>query len=76
LRYEGGNDITLNRQHRIIIITTTTNTNLTQSASMAPVFVDLSAPNGHKWTQPVGLFINNEFVGSKDAKTLAVVNPA
>ncbi|PNP77460.1 hypothetical protein FNYG_09336 [Fusarium nygamai] len=43
---------------------------------MAPVFVDLSAPNGHKWAQPVGLFINNEFVESKDARTLAVVNPA
>ncbi|CVK83944.1 probable aldehyde dehydrogenase [Fusarium mangiferae] len=43
---------------------------------MAPVFVDLSAPNGHKWAQPVGLFINNEFVESNNARTLAVVNPA
>ncbi|KAH7181019.1 aldehyde dehydrogenase 1 family, member A1 [Fusarium sp. MPI-SDFR-AT-0072] len=43
---------------------------------MAPVIIDFSAPNGHKWKQTVGLFINNEFVESKDASTLAVVNPA
>ncbi|KAF4419516.1 Aldehyde dehydrogenase N-terminal [Fusarium acutatum] len=40
---------------------------------MAPVSVDLSAPNGHKWAQPVGIFINNEFVESKYARTPAVI---
>jgi aldehyde dehydrogenase (NAD(P)+) len=25
-------------------------------------FVQLTAPNGQSWSQPTGLFINNEFV--------------
>ncbi|KAK8868970.1 aldehyde dehydrogenase [Apiospora arundinis] len=43
---------------------------------MSPTEVTLTAPNGHSWKQPLGLFVNNEFVESQDAKTLAVVNPA
>ncbi|KAI4664772.1 uncharacterized protein J4E79_003070 [Alternaria viburni] len=37
--------------------------------------IDLTAPNGTKWTQPTGLFINNEFVPSKSGSTLDSINP-
>lgn len=37
--------------------------------------VQLTAPNGRKYTQPTGLFINNEWVKSSDGKTIASVNP-
>jgi len=36
----------------------------------------LKAPNGKTWSQPLGLFINNEFVKSSNEKTLATINPA
>ena len=38
--------------------------------------VELSAPNGKKWTQPLGLFINNEFVKSSNGQTITSINPA
>ncbi|KAM0449914.1 hypothetical protein ACHAPV_006896 [Trichoderma viride] len=38
--------------------------------------VDLAAPNGVKWSQPVGLFINNEFVASSSGETIASIDPA
>ncbi|KAK4190060.1 aldehyde dehydrogenase domain-containing protein [Podospora australis] len=37
--------------------------------------VELTAPNGKKWTQPLGLFINNEFVKSSNEQKLASINP-
>jgi hypothetical protein len=37
--------------------------------------VSLTAPNGHKYEQPIGLFINNEFVASKSGEKFATVNP-
>ncbi|KAI5928778.1 aldehyde dehydrogenase domain-containing protein [Camillea tinctor] len=37
--------------------------------------VELIAPNGVKWTQPLGLFIDNEFVGSTGGKTITAVCP-
>lgn len=36
--------------------------------------VELSAPNGRKWSQPLGLFINNEFVPSSNGQKLATIN--
>ncbi|CAK7228025.1 mitochondrial aldehyde dehydrogenase [Sporothrix bragantina] len=36
----------------------------------------LTAPNGKKWTQPLGLFINNEFVKSSKGETIASINPS
>lgn len=44
-------------------------------SSELPLFADLTAPNGHKIHQPLGLFINNEFVASKSGSTLASVTP-
>lgn len=38
--------------------------------------VELTAPNGKKWTQPLGLFVNNEFIKSSNDQKLASINPA
>ncbi|KAL8714583.1 MAG: hypothetical protein Q9220_001531 [cf. Caloplaca sp. 1 TL-2023] len=38
--------------------------------------VELTAPNGHKYTQPTGLFINNEFVKSKAGDKITSINPS
>jgi aldehyde dehydrogenase (NAD(P)+) len=38
--------------------------------------IELTAPNGVKWSQPTGLFINNEFVPSSSNKTLTSIDPA
>ncbi|WYZ35395.1 hypothetical protein EsH8_X_000042 [Colletotrichum jinshuiense] len=43
---------------------------------MVPLFVDLRAPNGVKYTQPTGLFINNEFVESSSEQTIVSLDPA
>lgn len=37
--------------------------------------VKLTAPNDKEWTQPLGLFINNEFVKSSTGETIASINP-
>ena len=36
---------------------------------------ELTAPNGRKWVQPLGLFINNEFVKSSAGQTITSINP-
>ncbi|KAL5628540.1 hypothetical protein BROUX41_003288 [Berkeleyomyces rouxiae] len=38
--------------------------------------VSLTAPNGMSWDQPIGLFINNEFVPASSGGTLESVDPA
>lgn len=43
---------------------------------MADLSVQLQAPNGVKWTQPTGLFINNEFVKSSTGETIDTIDPA
>lgn len=45
------------------------------STEMAGLSVQLKAPNGRTYTQPIGLFINNEFVASKSGAKLASINP-
>ncbi|KAF2007529.1 aldehyde dehydrogenase-like protein [Amniculicola lignicola CBS 123094] len=42
---------------------------------MSDLFVELTAPNGRKYSQPRGLFINNEFVKSKSGETITTINP-
>lgn len=37
---------------------------------------EVTLPNGLKYTQPSGLFINNEFVKSKAGRTLESINPS
>ena len=41
----------------------------------AQLTVQLTAPNGKSWTQPTGLFINNEFVPSS-GQTITSIDPA
>ena len=43
---------------------------------MAQLAVQLTAPNGVKWLQPTGLFIDNEFVPSQDGGKLTTIDPA
>ncbi|KAH7405843.1 aldehyde dehydrogenase-like protein [Phaeosphaeria sp. MPI-PUGE-AT-0046c] len=43
---------------------------------MSDLFVELTAPNGRKYQQPRGLFINNEFVKSKSGETITSINPS
>ncbi|KAL4772434.1 aldehyde dehydrogenase domain-containing protein [Aspergillus nidulans var. acristatus] len=42
---------------------------------MADLFVDLVAPNGTRYSQPTGLFINNAFVASS-GQTITSLDPA
>lgn len=42
---------------------------------MADLKVDLTAPNGKKFTLPTGLFINNEFVKGSSAEKVTSINP-
>ncbi|KAF5554610.1 aldehyde dehydrogenase (NAD+) [Fusarium mexicanum] len=44
-------------------------------ASSATI-TELTAPNGVKYQQPLGLFINNEFVSAKSGTYISSVNPA
>lgn len=43
---------------------------------MSDLSVQLTAPNGRSYTQPIGLFINNEFVPSKSGEKIASINPS
>ena len=42
---------------------------------MASTETELRAPNGTRWAQPLGLFIDNKFVPSSNGQTLATINP-
>ncbi|KAJ9627145.1 mitochondrial aldehyde dehydrogenase [Taxawa tesnikishii (nom. ined.)] len=42
---------------------------------MSGLSIDLTAPNGVKYTQPTGLFINNEWVKSSKGNKITSVNP-
>ena len=43
---------------------------------MSNLSVQLTAPNGRSYTQPIGLFINNEFVASKSGEKITSINPS
>lgn len=42
---------------------------------MAAPAVALTAPNGRSYSQPIGLFINNEWVPSSDGGKITSINP-
>ena len=42
---------------------------------MSELYVDLKAPNGREYKQPLGLFINNEFVKSSSGDKITSINP-
>lgn len=44
--------------------------------SSLPLFVPVALPNGIKYEQPTGLFINNEFVAPQQKKTFPVISPS
>lgn len=48
---------------------------LARTYSSLPLHVDITLPNGIKYEQPVGLFINNQFVKSSLGKTFSVISP-
>jgi aldehyde dehydrogenase (NAD+) len=43
---------------------------------MSDLIQELTAPNKVKYQQPLGLFINNEFVKSTSGEKFATINPA
>lgn len=43
---------------------------------MSDLTTELTAPNGRKYKQPLGLFINNELVKSLSGEKIATINPA
>jgi hypothetical protein len=45
-------------------------------ATMSGLTVELTAPNGRKYVQPTGLFINNEWVPSSDGEMITSINPS
>merc|ERR1712137_1002516 len=47
-----------------------------QRPPIMSVSVQLETPTSGKYTQPTGLFINNEFVKGTDGKTFDVINPS
>lgn len=42
---------------------------------MTSLSQNLTAPNGHSFEQPLGLFINNEWRPAKSGETITVVSP-
>lgn len=49
---------------------------LSSTAASSALETKLTAPNGKSWTQPLGLFINNEFVPSSTGETIETINPS
>ena len=55
----------------------TTPTRLFHSSRiMSDLQLSLTAPNGRQYLQPVGLFINNQFVAAKSGDKFATISPA
>lgn len=42
---------------------------------MSGLEIELTAPNGRKYKQPTGLFINNEWVKAKKGEKITSINP-
>lgn len=42
---------------------------------MPDLHIELAAPNGRKYIQPIGLFINNEWVKSSNGRKITAINP-
>lgn len=50
--------------------------NNTTAQSNMSLFKKITAPNGQKYEQPLGLFINGEVVPASGGKTIASIDPA
>jgi aldehyde dehydrogenase (NAD+) len=42
---------------------------------MTGLTIELTAPNGRKYIQPTGLFINNEWVKASSGEKITSINP-
>jgi aldehyde dehydrogenase (NAD+) len=42
---------------------------------MSDLHVDLNAPNGVSYSQPLGLFVNNEWIKSSNGEKITSINP-
>lgn len=47
-----------------------------EAVNMSDLFVNLTTPNGHAYSQPTGLFINNEFFQASSGQTITSLDPA
>ncbi len=79
--WRGLSSTTRKQPRRILILGTFRSFSITPQArqtkhNSSKMEVELTAPNGKKWTQPLGLFINNEFVKSSNGQTITSINPA
>ncbi|KAG6015149.1 hypothetical protein E4U54_004118 [Claviceps lovelessii] len=45
------------------------------SSSCSSTDIHLTAPNGRCWIQPLGLFVDNEFINPSSASTITTTNP-
>lgn len=57
-------------------IAQSTSRRLLRLYSHVPLRVPITLPNGSTYEQPTGLFINGEFIPSKQRKTFEVINPS
>lgn len=53
-----------------------TTANNTRAQYDMSLFKKITAPNGQKYEQPLGLFINGEVVPATGGKTIASIDPA
>lgn len=44
--------------------------------SSSDLFIDITLPNGKSYKQPIGLFINNEFVAAKTGEFIESIDPS
>jgi hypothetical protein len=64
------------RYYKPFLPTTTTATATVSRRNMSSALeIELTAPNGVKYTQPTGLFINNEWVKSSKGNKITSINP-
>lgn len=65
------------RQRRSIVpLETFGKRRYTTIKTMADLTVELTAPNGTRYVQPTGLFINNEWVAGSDGEMITSINPS
>lgn len=58
-----------------ISLTKTPHQRIATLRNMSDLTVELTAPNGKKYTQPTGLFINNEWVPGSKGDKIVSINP-
>ncbi len=49
---------------------------VTNSGPKSDLEIELTAPNGKKYIQPIGLFIDGKFVKSSNGQKITSINPS